>query len=115
MGSRSKLDAIRDELDKSESGGGEVTQILEHLKGLQVRHELRAQRQSNTALLHAIPTLNPDSRLKKLWDALFAVLLLFVCFKEPLHIGFQSLFASPFWDRLEIASDVVFSLATRKS
>ena len=68
--------------------------ILEHLKGLQVRHELRAKHTSHWCG-RWLPTVHPDLHAKKMWDLAFAFILVFVCFKEPLHIAFPALFEVP--------------------
>ena len=106
-------------------------------KGVQVRHELRAKRSKSELCAH-LPSLHPDARGKMIWDMAFSLLLvriasrkgthttgpghqcsvlapspaatqIFLCFLEPLHIGFPGLFEAhrSTWDAFEVSADMI--------
>jgi hypothetical protein len=74
-----------------------------------VRHELKAQ-EGRGCSVRGLPTLHPDTRHKKMWDLVFAMLLVFVCFKEPLQIGFPKVFDArkASWDTFDLVADIFF-------
>ena len=94
--------------------GGTILFVLEHLKGLQVRYELRRKKEkAGENPICRLPSIHPDSRLKSRWDLTFAVVLVFVCFKEPLHIGFPALFEGEYansWLWAELGFDIFFAM-----
>lgn len=82
--------------------------ILDHLKYIQVQHDLRLRR--NAGCISWLKPLHPAGRFRTSWDISIFLVLLFTCVVVPMRLSFPTLFdgAKPAWDAVDLCIDVLF-------